>query len=49
MPLAASSIIIYGGGNSTYNSLYPLLTVAMILSWLFELCVRALRRRTRSR
>jgi hypothetical protein len=47
-PLAASSIIIYGGGNSTYNSLYPLLTLAILVSWLFELGSRALRRRAQA-
>ena len=36
LPMAASSIIIYGGGNSTYNSIFHLIGLALLFSWLFE-------------
>jgi len=35
-PLAATSLIVYGGSNSTYNSIYHLLLAALIFSWLME-------------
>ena len=37
LPLAATSLIVYGGGNSTYNSIYHFLTLAIVLTWLTEL------------
>lgn len=39
MPIAASSILIYGGGNSTHVSIYHLLVLAMLIAWLIEYVV----------
>jgi hypothetical protein len=37
LPLAATSLIVYGGGNSTFNSIYHFFTLAVVLSWIVEL------------
>lgn len=36
LPLATSSIIIYGAQNSTYSSIYHILLLALVFSWLLE-------------
>lgn len=36
-PLATTSILFYSGGDNTFNSIFHLFFVALLLSWIVEL------------
>ncbi len=40
LPAAASSLIIYAKGNNTYNSIYHMILLALLISWFLEWGVR---------